>query len=244
MTEISDAVRSDLAPNGKLRVGINFGNELLTRRDPVTRAPGGIALDLAWELGKRLGVPVEIITYESAGELADSATKGEWEVGFLGVEPQRASVISFTAPYVEIEATYMVQPGSPLRTVADVDRKGVRIVLSEKSAYDLYLSRTIKNATLVRVKGGNGAFDRFVADKLDALASLKPVLLRQHADFPEARILDGRFTAVLQGAGTPKGHDAGAKYLSDYIEDVKAKGVVARAIESNGIKGVTVAPKA
>jgi polar amino acid transport system substrate-binding protein len=244
MTEISAAARSDLAPNGKLRVGINFGNELLTRRDPVTRAPGGIAPDLAWELGRRLGVPVEIVSYESAGALADSATKGEWEVGFLGVEPQRANVIDFTAPYVEIEATYMVHPNSPLRTVADVDAKGVRIVLSEKSAYDLYLTRTIKNATLVRAKGGNGAFDQFVAEKIEALASLKPVLIRQHQDYPEARILDGRFTAVLQGAGMPKGHAAGVKFLSAYIEDVKASGLVARVMESNGIKGVTVAPKA
>ncbi len=244
MTEISAAARSDLAPNGKLRVGINFGNELLTRRDPVTRAPGGIAPDLAWELGRRLGVPVEIVSYESAGELADSATQGQWEVGFLGVEPQRANVISFTAPYLEIEATYMVHPDSPLRAVADVDSKGVRIVLAEKSAYDLYLSRTIRNATLIRVKGGNAAFDKFVADRIEAFACLKPVLLRQHQDYPQARILDGRFTAVLQGAGTPKGHDAGAKFLSEYIEDVKATGMVARAIESNGIKGVTVAPGA
>jgi polar amino acid transport system substrate-binding protein len=243
MTDIS-AARADLAPNGTLRVGINFGNELLTRRDPATKAPAGVALDLAWELGRRLGVPVKIVSYEAAGDLADSATRNEWEVGFLGVEPQRASIISFTAPYVEIEATYMVPPGSPFASVADVDREGVRIALSAKSAYDLYLSRTIKHATLVRLRGGDSAFEQFVSDKLEALASLKPVLLRQQKQFPQARILEGRFTAVLQGAGTPKGHDAGHRFLSEYIEDVKASGLVARAIESNGVQGLTVAPAA
>jgi polar amino acid transport system substrate-binding protein len=243
MTDISAAC-ADLAPNGTLRVGINFGNELLTRRDPATQAPAGVALDLAWELGRRLGVPVKIVSYEAAGDLADSATRNEWEVGFLGVEPQRASIISFTAPYVEIEATYMVPPDSPFVSVADVDREGVRIALSAKSAYDLYLSRTIKHASLVRLRGGDAAFEQFVSDKLEALASLKPVLLRQQKQFPQARILEGRFTAVLQGAGTPKGHDAGHRFLSEYIEDVKASGLVARAIESNGVQGLTVAPAA
>jgi polar amino acid transport system substrate-binding protein len=244
MTEITSAARSELVPNGKLRVGINFGNELLTRRDPVTRAPGGIALDLAWELGRRLATPVEIISYEGAGDLADSATKDEWDVGFLGVEPQRANTISFTAPYVEIDSTYMVQPGSALKNIADVDRNGVRIAVSEKSAYDLYLSRALKHATLVRARGAEAAFQRFVAEKLDALASLKPVLLRLHNAHPDMKILDGRFTAVLQGAGTPKGRAAGAQYLTEYIEDVKANGFVARAIGSNKVEGLRVAPKA
>ena len=243
MADIS-AARSDLAPNGKLRVGINFGNNLLTARDPVTRAPSGIALDLAWELGGRLGVPVEIVSYESAGGLADSASTGAWEVGFLGAEPQRANQISFTAAYLEIEATYLVPPGSPLRTIADVDREGARIVTTAKAAYDLYLQRSLKHASLFHAANADAVFKLFVAEKMDALAGLKPRLVIDHDNLPGSRILEGRFTAVQQAIGTPKGHDAGAAYLREYAEDVKASGLVARVIAKNGVRGVSVAPAA
>ena len=243
MTDVS-AARSDLAPNGKLRVGINFGNNLLTARDPVTRAPSGIALDLAAELGRRLGVPVEIVSYESAGALADSASTGAWEVGFLGAEPQRANQISFTAAYLEIEASYLVPPGSPLRAVADVDREGVRIVTTAKSAYDLYLQRSLKHARLFHAANADDVFKLFVAEKMDALAGLKPRLVTDHDNLPGSRILEGRFTAVQQAVGTPKGHDAGASYLREFVEDVKATGLVARTIEKNGVRGVSVAPGA
>ena len=243
MTDIS-AARSDLAPNGKLRVGINFGNNLLTARDPVTRAPSGIALDLAAELGRRLGVPVEIISYESAGALADSASTGAWEVGFLGAEPQRANQISFTAAYLEIEATYLVPPGSPLRTIADVDREGVRIVTTAKAAYDLYLQRSLKHASLFHAANADAVFKLFVAEKMDALAGLKPRLVTDHDNLPGSRILEGRFTAVQQAVGTPKGHDVGAEYLREFVEDVKATGLVARTIEKNGVRGVSVAAAA
>ncbi|MBI4189701.1 MAG: ABC transporter substrate-binding protein [Betaproteobacteria bacterium] len=241
MAEISSAVRSDLIPGGKLRVGINFGNALLTKRDP---APGGIAVDLARELAQRLGVPLEIITHESAGSLAESASTGAWEVGFLGAEPQRANEISFTAPYLEIDSTYLVPAGSPLRTIADVDREGIRIAVSAKSAYDLHLSRTLKDATLVRAHGGPAAFKLFVSDMLDALAGLKPILVKDNEKLPGSRLLEGRFSVVQQAVGTPKGRDAGAKYLREFVEDVKATGLVARVIEKNGIRGVSVAPKA
>jgi polar amino acid transport system substrate-binding protein len=244
MSEISPAARSDLAPAGKLRVGINFGNNLLTARDAVTRAPSGIALDLAHELGRRIGVPVEIVSYESAGELADSASSGAWEVGFLGAEPQRANQISFTAAYLEIEATYLVPAGSPLRTIADVDRKGIRIAVPAKAAYDLYLTRSLQHASLTRAAGADAAFKIFVSDKMDALAGLKPRLVTDHDNLPGSRILEGRFTAVQQAVGTPKGHDAGAKYLREFVEDVKATGLVARVIEKNGVRGVSVAPRA
>lgn len=241
MTDIA-AARSDLAPSGKLRVGINFQNNLLTARDPVTRAPRGIALDLAWELGRRLAVPVEIISYESAGALAESASKREWEVGFLGAEPQRANEISFTDAYLEIEAVYLVPPGSPIKTMADVDRKGVRIMVPAKAAYDLYLTRTIKNATLSREAGADAAYKKFVDDKMDVLAGLKPRLVEDHDRLPGSRLLDGRFTAVQQAVGTPRGHDTGAQYLREYVADIKSTGLVARTIEKNGIRGVSAAP--
>jgi len=244
MTECPPAARSELAPTGKLRVGINLGNFLLTATDPATGEYRGIAVDLGRELGRRLGVPVEIIGYPSPGALADAANTGAWDVGFLGAEPQRANEIDFTAAYVEIEATYLVPPGSPLKAVADVDREGVRIAISGKSAYDLYLTRNLKHAQLVRETGADNVFKRFVADKLDAIAGLKPRLVTDAEHLPGSRILDGRFTAVQQAAGTPKGRSTGAKYLREFIEDVKATGLVARTIEKNNVRGLTVAAKA
>jgi polar amino acid transport system substrate-binding protein len=244
MAAPNPAVVAELAPTGKLRLGINFSNFLLTAKDPATGEGRGIAIDLGRELGRRLGVPVEIVGYPSPGELADAAKSGVWDVGFLGAEPKRANEIDFTAAYVEIEATYLVPAGSPLKTIADVDRDGVRIAVPEKSAYELYLSRTLKHAKLVLEKGADNAFKRFVSDKLDALAGLKPRLVTDHDNLPGSRIIDGRFTAVQQAAGTPKGRPAGAQYLREFIEDVKASGLVARTIEKNGVRGLTVAPAA
>lgn len=244
MIDSSATVRSELAPTGTLRVGINLSNFLLTRTDPSTGEYGGVAVDLGRELGRRLGVPVEIFPYESPGKLADAAKSGVWDVGFLGAEPQRANEIDFTAAYVEIEATYLVPAGSPLKTIADVDRDGVRIAISGKSAYDLYLTRNLKHAQLVREQGADGAFKRFVADKLEALAGLKPRLVTDQEKLPGSRILDGRFTAVQQAIGTPKGRAAGARYLREFVEDIKASGLVARTIEKNNVRDLTVASKA
>lgn len=244
MAEASSAVRSELAPTGTLRVGINLGNFLLTAKDPKTGAFTGVAVDLGHEIGRRLGVPVEITGYPSPGALADAVTAGAWDVGFLGAEPQRAQQIAFTAAYVEIEATYLVPPGSPIKAIADVDRKGIRIALSGKSAYDLYLTRHLKHAELVRETGADNVFKRFVEDKLDALAGLRPRLVKDEANLPGSRILDGRFTAVQQAIGTPKARVAGAQYLCEFVEDVKASGLVAKLIEKNNVRGLTVAPKA
>jgi polar amino acid transport system substrate-binding protein len=241
MTEPSSAVRSELAPTGTLRVGINLSNFLLTRTDLQTGEYGGVAVDLGRELGRRLGVPVEIMAYESPGKLADAAKSGVWDVGFLGAEPQRANEIDFTAAYVEIEATYLVPPGSPLQSIADVDREGVRIAISDKSAYDLYLTRNLKHAQLVRERGADNVFKRFVDEKLDALAGLKPRLVTDQEHLPGSRILDGRFTAVQQAIGTPKGRAAGARYLREFAEEIKASGLVAQTIEKNSVRGLTVA---
>jgi polar amino acid transport system substrate-binding protein len=244
MAEVSAAVRSELAPTGKLRVGLNMSNFLLTAKDPATGEPKGLAADLGRELGKRLGVSVELLPYPNPGALADAAGTGVWDVGFLGAEPQRANEIDFTAAYVEIEATYLVPRGSPLKSIAEVDRKGVRIVVPERSAYELYLTRTVQHAELIRVKGADAAFQRFADDKLDALAGLRPRLVTDQEGLPGSRILDGNFTAVQQAAGTPKGRPAGAKYLKEFIEDIKATGLVARTIEKNKVRGLTVAPRA
>lgn len=244
MSEITPAARSELTPTGKLRVGINLGNFLLTATDPATGAYRGVAVDLGQELGRRLGTPVEIIGYPSPGALADAAKSGVWDVGFLGAEPQRANEIDFTAAYVEIEATYLVPPGSPLKTIDDVDREGVRIAISGKSAYDLYLTRNLKHAQLVRIVGADNVFRQFVDDQLEALAGLRPRLVQDQASLAGSRILDGRFTAVQQAVGTPKGRPAAAQYLRDFVEEIKATGLVAQTIEKNNVHGLTVAAKA
>lgn len=241
MTQPSAAARSELAPTGKLRVGINLSNFLLTRTDSRTGEYGGVAVDLGRELAGRLGVPAEVIAYESPGKLADVAKSNAWDVGFLGAEPQRANEIDFTAAYVEIEATYLVPPGSPITTIEEVDRPGVRIAISGKSAYDLYLTRNLKHAELVRETGMDNVFKRFVDDRLDALAGLKPRLITDQQALPGSRILDGRFTAVQQAIGTPKGRPAGAQYLRDFAEDAKRSGLVAQLIEKNNVRGLTVA---
>ena len=244
MSEPSSAVRSELAPEGKLRVGLNMSNFLLTRTDAATGKPAGLAADLGHELGRRLGVPVELVPYPNPGALADDAKSGKWDVGFLGAEPQRANEIDFTPAYVEIEATYLVPPGSPLKSIEDVDKEGIRIAVPTRSAYELYLTRSLKHAKLVHETGSDNALKRLQDDRLDALAGLRPRLVTDHEKYPGSRILEGRFTAVQQAAGTPKGRSAGAQYLCEFIEDVKASGLVAKTIEKNNVRGLTVAAKA
>jgi polar amino acid transport system substrate-binding protein len=244
MAQAAPSLVKDFAPNGTLRVGLNMSNFLLTRTES-DGSPAGVAPDLGRELARRLGVPVELVPFPNPGVLADAAKTGVWDVAFLGAEPQRASEIDFTAAYVEIEATYLVPPDSKIRSVEEVDRDGVRIAVPERAAYDLWLTRNIKQAQLIREKGADNAFKRFVSDKLDALAGLRPRLVTDHANLPGSRILDGRFTAVQQASGLPKGRSAAAvQYLCDFIEDVKASGLVAKTIENNNVRGLTVAAAA
>src|SRR5687768_17177443 len=240
---VSPAAKAELTPTGKLRAGINFQNVLLTTTGP-SGEQGGVAVEFARELARRLAVPLEIIPYKSAGSLADSVSTGAWDISVLGDEPQRAAVIAFATPLTEIDATYLVPPGSPIRNIGDVDRPGVRIVSPAKSAYDLYLSRTIKNAKLVQIAGTANAQKHFVNEKLDALAGLRPGLIELAPKLPGSRILEGNFTTVRHTVGTPKGRDAAAAYLRDMVEDVKASGLVTKWIEKSGVKGLSAAPAA
>jgi polar amino acid transport system substrate-binding protein len=244
MTDSTSAARAELAPTGTLRVALNMSNVLLTATDPVTGEPCGLAADLGRELGTRLGVPVALLPYPNPGALADAAPNGVWDVGFIGAEPQRAQAIDFTAAYVEIEATYLVPPGSPLQAIAEVDRPGVRIAVPDRSAFELYLTRSLQHAQLVRVHGADNAFQHFVTDRLDALAGLRPRLVTDQDKLPGSRLLAGNFTAVQQVAGTPKGRPLGVQYLRDFIEDIKATGLVAQIIEKHHVRGLTVAPPA
>src|SRR5688572_21072362 len=233
----------DLAPTGKLRVGINYGNPVLARRDRTSGQLGGVAVDLARELGRRTDLPVELVGFESAGKMVDGLQAAAWDVAFLAVDPGREQEINFTAPYIEIEGTYLLPPGSALVAIADVDREDVRVGVSSKSAYDLFLSRNLKHAQLVRASSPEAAFDLILAGKVDALGGVRQHLVANAARLPGSRVLDGRFMAIQQALGIPKGREAGISYLREFIEDVKASGLVARALEKAGVQGVSIAPR-
>lgn len=243
-TPLSPAARAELTPTGRLRIGLNHGNFLLVAPGSMTGERRGVAPDLGRELGRRLGVPVDFVDFDTAGKLADAVRAGVWDVAFLGAESQRASEIAFTAAYLEIPSTYLVPAGSTIRSVDEVDREGVRIAVAAQSAYGLYLSRTVKRARLVEANGLDASFDLFVAEKLEALAGLRPRLLSDVEKLRGARILDGQFTAVQQAIGTPKARAAAAEYLRAFVEEVKASGLVAEAISTHRVAGVSVAPPA
>ena len=233
-----------LAPTGKLRAAINYGNTVLAQRDPATGAPRGISADLARELGARLGVSVEFVTFDAAGKVFDALGSGAWDVAFLAIDPARAAGIDFTAPYVIIEGGYMVPAGSPLRTIAEVDREGVRVAVGNKSAYDLYLTRTLKRAQLVRAPTSPAAIELFVKEKLEVAAGVKQPLVEFAKTNPNVRVMDGRFMAIEQAMGTPRGRDAGARYLREFAEEMKASGFVAAGLQRSGQVDAAVAPPA
>ena len=241
---ISPSLRSDLAPTGTLRVGINHGNPVLATRDPSSGDLRGVAVDLAGELSRRVGVPVELVGFESAGKMVEGLKAGAWDVAFLAVDPVRAGEIDFTAPYIEIEGAYLVPAGSPIRAIAEVDREGVRIGVSTNSAYDLFLKRNLQHAQLVHAPSPEASLGLFGTDKIDVLAGVRQPLVAHAAKVPGARVLDGRFMAIHQALGVVKGRGAAVTYLREFIEDVKASGFVAQAIEKAGIRGVSVAPRA
>lgn len=233
--------RAELAPTGKLRVGINYGNVLFAKRGAGGEG-GGITVDLARELGRRLGTPVEIIAFDSGGQMTEGLKKGGWDVAFMAYEPAREAEVHFAGAFAEVDSTYLVPAGSPLRNASEVDREGVRIAVSAGGGNDLFLSRTIKRAQLVRAKGSAATLKMFVADKLDAYAGLKPALIDVAGKLPGTRVLDGRYTVIPYSVGTARGRAAGHRYLRDFLEEVKTSGFIARSIEKNGIRGVSVAP--
>ena len=237
-------VISDLAPTGVLRAGINLSNFLLVTKVNSTGDPEGVAPDLAGEVAMRLGVSVKYVTFKSPGELADAIAKDVWDIGLIGAEPQRAETIAFTSAYAEIDATYLVPSDSRSNAIADVDSEGVRIAVTARSAYGLWLDRNIKHAELIRSDTLDSAYEEFVNAKLSALAGLRPRLLSDLGKLPGSRILDGRFMSVQQAIGTSRKNPAGAAFLRDFVEEAKSSGLVARLIERYEVRGLSVAPLA
>jgi polar amino acid transport system substrate-binding protein len=238
---VSPAVRSDLAPTGKLRAAINFGNPILALKDPATGEPRGVSVDLSHELAKRLGVPVELVAFNAAGKVVEALKAKEVDVAYVAIDPARAVDISYTAPYVVIEGAYLVPQESPIRANAEVDREGVSVVVGAGSAYDLFLSRELKQAKIVRAATSPAVTDTFVAQKLDVAAGVKQQLEADAKRIPGLRLLDGRFMEINQAMGTPRGREAGVRYLREFIEEMKASGFVARALEKSGVDSALVA---
>lgn len=236
MNPDSEARRA-LAPTGKLRAGMNLQNTLFTGKAP-DGTLHGVSVDIMSEMGRRLGVPVEWVMYTTPGDVADAATSGKWDATVLAIESSRASTIDFSPPLTEIVATYMVQPGSRLTRVEDVDAAGVKIAVSEKAGYELYLSKNLKHAELIKIRGTSNSFDAFRERKLDAVASLKPFLLDWQKKYPGSRVLDGRFMTVNHGVGVPVGRAGAKAWLDRFAKDLVASGFVARSIERHRIQGL------
>jgi polar amino acid transport system substrate-binding protein len=241
---MSPEIIAELAPMGVLRAGINLSNFLLVTGKSPEGDPEGVSPDLAREVARRLGVMVKYVPFKSPGELADAAADGVWDIGLIGAEPQRAEAIAFTPAYCEIESTYLVPAGSRLETPDDVDKPGMRIAVTGRAAYGLWLERNIKHAALLRSETLDSAFEQFVHDGLEALAGLRPRLLSDLERLPGARILEGKFASVQQAIGTPRKNAAGAAFLRDFVEEAKASGLISDLIARHKVQGLSVAPKA
>lgn len=243
MHSLPAAVLDDLAPQGVLRAAINLGNPVLAQTGPGGE-PQGVSVTLAGALAHELGVALELVTYDAAGKVFAALETGDWNVAFMAIEPVRAAEIAFSAPYVIIEGTYLVAQASPCRQVAELDRPGARIAVGKGAAYDLYLSRTLKHAQLVRAETSAAAITLFLEQGLDAAAGVRQPLVAAAAATPGYRVLPGHFTAIQQAMAVPRQKTAGAAYVREFVERCKANGLVRQALQRSGQGDVTVAPSA
>ncbi len=234
---MSNDVVAELAPNGTMRAGINMSNPLLVTGRTSDGDPVGVSPDMAAAIADRLGVQVKLVQFPSPGVLADAMAEDAYDIGLIAAEPARAETIAFTDAYVEIEATYLVPPGSHLNVIADVDKPGIRVAVSARSAYDLYLTRTLEHAELVRAQGLGGALALLTDEKLDVLAGLRPALNEDVKSLPGARIMEGRYTTVQQAIGTNPKNASAAAFLRDFVAEAKQSGLVASLIEKHGVEG-------
>jgi polar amino acid transport system substrate-binding protein len=240
-----DTVRSAFTPQGKLRASINLGNPILANRDPQTGAPGGVSVDLAHALAERLGVDLELVVFDTAGKSVEAVTNEQADIGFFAVDPLRGTHIAFTAPYVLIEGFYLVRDDSPVKHNAQVDVASHRVAVGRGSAYDLFLTRELKEATIVRAPSSPTVVQTFLEQHLEVAAGVKQQLEADAAQTPGLRLLDERFMVIAQAMGVPKSRgEAAAAYLRGFVEDMKRSGFVAAALARHGINGASVAPAA
>jgi polar amino acid transport system substrate-binding protein len=236
------AAVSELGSTGKLRAAINYGNPILAARGDDGQ-PRGVSVDLAREAGRRLGLPVELVTFTSAGNTVEAIKAGRIDLAFVAIDPVRAADMEYTAPYVVIEGAYLVRNASPLQRNEEVDRAGTRIAVGRGSAYDLFLTREVKSATIVRVPTSPQVVDDFLAQNLEVAAGVKQQLEMDARRAGGVRLLPGRFMVINQAMGVPKGRTAAQAWLSAYIEEMKASGFVAEALTRHRIEGAAVAPR-
>lgn len=232
---------AELAPTGKLRAAINFGNPVLAKKDAATGEARGVSVDLSRELAKRLGVPLEIVPFSAAGRVVDAVKTGAWDVAYVAIDPQRGKDMIQSPAYVVIEGSYLVPADSLIRSNAEVDREGNRIVVGKGSAYDLFLSREIKRAMLVRAPTSPEVVSTMLSDKLEVAAGVRQQLEADAARTPGVRMLAGRFMTINQAMAVPRGRDAGAAYVHDFIEEMKATGFVAQSLARHNVEGAAVA---
>lgn len=239
---MTTSLTTTFAPTGILRASINLGNPILANKDPATGQPFGISIDLARNLAHRFGVELELVVFDTAGKSVDAVKNERADVGFFAVDPLRGAEISFTLPYVLIEGCYMVREASPLQRNEEVDQAGITVTVGAGSAYDLYLTREIKHAQIVRALSSPAVVDTFIAQNLDVAAGVKQQLEADAKRIAGLRLLPGRFMEIRQAMGTPKSRGAAAAaYLHSYVEEMKASGFVAESMKRHGIQGATVA---
>lgn len=237
------AAVSDLAPSGTLRAAINVGNAVLAAR-PATPGgePTGVSVDLARELARRLGVPVQLIVFDAAGKVVEAGKAGGWDIAFVALDPARAAEIAQSPPYVQIEGAYLVKENSPLRANDEIDRKGHRVVVGRNSAYDLFLTRNFKQAEIVRTPTSAMVVDTMLKENYEVGAGVKQALENDARRVPGVRLLPGRFMVINQAMASQRSREAGARYVREFIEEMKASGFVAKALERHKQTGAAVAP--
>jgi polar amino acid transport system substrate-binding protein len=244
MNSIDPKMIQSFAPTGTLRVGINLGNPVLAGLDETTQKPKGVTIDIANEIGKRSGIPVELIPFKSAGSTVDAIKTGNIDLIFVAIDPVRGADVSYTPPYIQIEGAYMVKGDSALKTNEEVDRSGVEIVVGKGSAYDLYLTREIKNASLLRAASSQAVIDDFMAGKGNVAAGVKQQLESDAKRYTGLRMIPGRFMVINQAIGVPKArieYEKTTAYLSAIIGDLKFSGFFAESMKHHGIEGAKVA---
>jgi polar amino acid transport system substrate-binding protein len=241
--KVPSNVAGKFTPAGKLRVSINLGNPVLARRDPGSGSPVGVSIDLADNFAERLGVGIEFVLFDSAGKSVEAVTREEADIGFFAVDPLRAQGIAFTAPYLLIEGCYLVRQDSEIRSNEEADSPGYRVVVGKGSAYDLFLTRELRHARIVRAPTSPAVVDVFIEQNIDIAAGVKQQLEDGVRRYPGLRLLPGRFMVIRQAIGLPKSRGAeAAALLGTYVEEMKRSGFVAKALSRHGIQGVSVAP--
>src|SRR5260221_7049511 len=236
-----NAAISDLAPTGKLRAAINLGNPVLASRDAGGQ-PQGVSVDMARELARRLGVAVELIPFDAAGKVVEAGKTGAWDIAFVAIDPLRSEGIAQSTPYVVIEGSYLVRDSSSIKMNDEVDRPGNRVVVGRGSAYDLFLTRSLKQATIVRTSTSGGAVDYFMKENLEVAAGVKQQLELDARRVPGVRLLPGRFMVINQAMASQRGKEARARYVREVVQEMKASGFLSRALERYQIQGAAVAP--